>query len=113
MLYVTNNVMAYTNRCNLKSKLTATVSPPAPVKTVPIVPAHTESTIKINPPINNDQKIQVTVTTPAPLQQSGSVSPTKTLNPSSPSINKPPFPQATVVTKTVDQVVTKGAGGPT
>ncbi|HKC14886.1 MAG TPA: hypothetical protein VKC89_02920 [Patescibacteria group bacterium] len=113
ILYVTNNVLADSTKSNVETKPTAPVSPPAPVKTVPIVPAHTESTIKINPPINNDQKIQVTVTTPAPLQQSGSVSPTKTLNPSSPSINKPPVPQATVVTKTVDQVVAKGAGGQT
>src|SRR5258708_35299828 len=92
ILYVTNNVLADSTKSNVETKPTAPVSPPAPVKKVPIVPAHTARTIKINPPITNDQKIHVTLTTPPPLQQSGRASPTQTSNPSSPSITTPPVP---------------------
>ncbi|HEV2339901.1 MAG TPA: hypothetical protein VGT05_04025 [Patescibacteria group bacterium] len=41
-------------------------NPITPVRTVPIVPPHTESTVQINPPINSGRKVQVTITTQTP-----------------------------------------------
>lgn len=93
-------------------------SNPAPVKSVPIVPAHTESTIQMNPPINNDRKIQVIITTKTAL-------PNKTQQPSlipgnnkhtitptiSSSTNTPDSQPTNVITKTVDQVIAQGSNG--
>lgn len=103
ILYVTNNVLADSTKANEEKKPTVPVPHPAPAKAVPLVPAHTESTVKISPPINDDKKIQVTITTPAPVQQ-------KISNPT--QANPASIPN-TVVTRTVDQVVAKGAAGQT
>lgn len=65
--------------------------PRAPARTIPLVPARTESIVEVKPPINNDRKVQVTIT-PGP----------KTLAPSVP---------VRTITKTVDQVVAQGANG--
>lgn len=92
ILLITNNVLAETTT---KGKAPPAAPPPAPAKTVPLTPAHTQSEVKINPPINNDKKIQVTITTP-----------TKQSNIASPQ-------PATVINKAVDQVVAKGAAGQT
>ncbi len=74
-------------------------APPAPARAVPLVPAHTENTVKITPPINNDKKVQVTITP----QVTPPVSPSKPSSVSQQPVN--------TITKTVDRVVEQGAGG--
>ncbi len=125
ILLITDNVLAEsTVKVEVKNAPPAN-APPAPApppsaKTVPLLPAHTQSEIKINPPINNDKKIQVTITTTPPaIKQTSNSTPVRETAPSSgsvPSTSKsaPSSSQpATVINKTVDQVVAKGAGGQT
>lgn len=68
-----SNVLGATTQHAEQKQQSASKSNPAPqtpAKTVPLVPAHTESTVKINPPINNDKKVQVTITTGTTAQTS-------------------------------------------
>jgi len=114
ILFITDNVLAEStvkDKGGEKKAPPATQPPPAPppVKTVPLLPAHTQSEIKINPPINNDKKIRVTITTPAPVKQPPNIGSSPSTSKSAPSSSQP----ATVINKTVDQVVAKGAGGQT
>lgn len=75
---------------------------PPSSKAVPLVPAHTEATVKITSPINNERKVQVTIT-PKP----------QTATPQVPSQIRSPQPTSptNTITKTVDQVVAQGANG--
>ncbi len=112
-------------------------TPQPPAKTVPLVPAHTESTVQINPPINNDKKINVIITTQTPSQSlqpntnttvksattiipskhsTTSQSPTITaqntisgITPVSTNTNSPA--NAIIVTKSVDQIIAQGSNG--
>ena len=112
VLYVTNNVLADSIKNNEEEKKPAAPIP-TPAKAVSLAPAHTQSTIKIDAPINNDKKVQVTITTPSPTQAKPPApqAPTSIQGPINPPSS--PSPNTTVVTKTVDQVVAKGAGGQT
>ncbi len=65
-----------------------TAPAPTPVKVIPIAPAHVENTVQVNPPTNNDKKVQVTITKPI--------------------TSKTP---SNVIVKTVDKVVAQGANG--
>lgn len=113
----------------------STPAPAAPQKVVPIAPAHTESTVQINPSGNNDKKIQVTIIkgTPAPAAAATNLAtkapattqPTTTTTlktqTGAPLATPKPAPtpisfinqpgNTTAVTKTVDQVVEQGANG--
>lgn len=107
-------------------------SPQIPAKTIPIVPPHTESTVQINPPINNDKKVQVTITTgtsaqtppPITIQPAAQIKKSLTSPAASPSrgasktsVTLTPAPtntpstSTTAVTETVDQVVAQGTNG--
>lgn len=96
-----------------------------PAKTVPLVSAHTDSTVQIKPPINNDKKVQVIITTStasqprqAPLQQPQTsiqqpkISPTLTnTGVTPPKTTNTPTPSVNVIIKTVDQIVAQGTNG--
>lgn len=111
---------------------------PAPAKTVPITAPHSESTVQINPPINDSKKMQIIITTPtnttsttpvpspvsakttpttAPLGKTSpllvSVTPSLHISPTSalPIPTGVPPTSASVLTKTVDQVVAQGSNG--
>ena len=106
-------------------------APQAPTKVVSLVPPHTQSTVQINPPINNDKKMQVTITTGAAprtpqsiTNQAAKASPTgisansvsqrPTGTTASPTIVSPKSTSTApgnVVSKTVDQVVAQGSNG--
>lgn len=107
-------------------------APQAPAKIVPLVSPHTQSTVQINPPINNDKKMQVTITTeatpktpqsitnqavktaPTGISANSKPSPKPTAPGNSPTIVSPKSTSATptnVVSKTVDQVVAQGSNG--
>ncbi|MCL5113569.1 MAG: hypothetical protein M1372_00165 [Patescibacteria group bacterium] len=103
-----------------------------PAKVVPLVPPHAQSTVQINPPINNDKKMQVTITTeaapktpqpitnqaaktsPTGISANSKTSPKPTAPKTSPTIVSPKstsFAPSNVVSKTVDQVVAQGSNG--
>jgi len=83
-------------------------------KTVPLVPPNTQSTVQINPPINNDKKVQVIVTTnninqPPHIQIDNQIKnfvPTQI--PAQTNVNSS---QPHVIARSVDQVIAQGASG--
>src|SRR5579872_202326 len=56
-------------------------TPAAPVKTVTITAPHSESTVQINPPINDSKKIQIIITTPTNTSQTPTTAPALTTAP--------------------------------
>lgn len=86
--------------------------PQAPVKTEPLVAPHTESIVHIDPPINNEKKVQIIITKNA-VQQSGNV---QTQNAGANAASQLPAKanagqQTTTVAKAVDEVVAQGTNG--
>jgi hypothetical protein len=132
----TSNVTAKTSPPN-QNKSSSSPSPQqpplsAPSKIIPLVPAHTQSTVTINPSEAKDKKVSVTITTTTPQQNpspttsstspssksptSGSTSPgsknpiTQTgQNPQQPGQNA--IPKTNVINKVVNQVVAEGSSG--
>jgi len=86
-----------------------TPPPKTSTKTVSLTPAHSESTVKITPPVNNDKKIQVTITTKSTPPVDTKTPPASTsVTSTTPSKTDKP---SDVQTKTVDQVVEQGSNG--
>ncbi|SRR5260221_945269 len=80
----------------------------SPTKIVPVVPAHTESTVQISSSTTSDKKVQVTITkgTPAPAPQKNQTAGTTATT--KPVVTTQP---ASTVIKTVDRVVEQGKNG--
>lgn len=92
----------------------------APTKTVPLVSSQTQSTVQINAPINDDKKVQVTITTGATAQHAvnSSVKTQPTQIPSASNVgtgtiqaNTKSINTTRVITKSVDRVIAQGANG--
>lgn len=117
LIITENNVLGVENR--QKQKLTPQPqSQPLP-KTEPLVPAHTQSTVNITPPLNSGKQIQVTITTTlpkktsqptvnTPKQPSGGTT-NDQIKPSTQTIT--PSSTINTISKTVDEIVAQGTNG--
>ncbi len=104
-----------------KSPSSTNSAPPPPTKTVPLVPAHSQSMITVTPSTNNDKKVQVTITTtkpPVPTSSPPKAATTQKLSSLAPVVVNPTTsnqlpntPTVNKITKTVDRVVAESNNG--
>lgn len=102
-----------------QSQKSKPASNPAPSRAVPLTAPKTESTVKINPPLNNDKKVQVIITTPQVNPQVPAPAVGQTSQTQAGTIQQKaqatPFPTpaipANVITKTVDEVIAQDTNG--